>query len=310
MNSSKNCKNEATLKKIAATASIGTALALTLIKTYAAMVTDSLSIISSLVDSLSDILASAITYIAIRYSDKPLSKNHRYGYGKAESVSALIQAAFIAGSAAFILYEGFQRFVNPVQIKETTFGIVIMVICWIITLALILFQKYIIKRVRSQAINADSGHYTVDLLSNGSVILSLFVVKYFNMTWFDAAIALLIAGYLIYSAGVIAYEALEEITDKEIDEDLRQKIIEEITKIDGVKGCHDFRSRVSGSMLFIELHLEFDGNMTLFATHEISDKAENMIISLLPQAQVIIHQDPYGVKENRLDHRINGVCDL
>jgi ferrous-iron efflux pump FieF len=298
------------LKKIAAAASIGTAIALTLIKTYAAVVTDSLSVLSSLVDSLSDILASAITYIAVRYSDKPLSKNHRYGYGKAESVSALIQAAFIAGSAGFILYDGFQRFLNPIQINETTFGIVIMSVCWVITLALILFQKYIIKRVRSQAINADSGHYTVDLLSNGSVILSLFVVKYFHLTWFDAATALLIAGYLIYNAGVIAYEALEEITDKEINEDVREKIIANIMTIDGVKGCHDFRSRVSGSMYFIELHLEFDGNMTLFATHELSDKAEEMITTLLPQAQVIIHQDPYGVMENRLDHRIDGICNL
>lgn len=305
-----NNLNEAILKRVAATASIATAAVLTLIKTYAAIMTGSLSVLSSLIDSLSDILASLITYIAIHYSDKPLSKNHRYGYGKAESVSALIQAAFIAGSAGFILYDGIQRFINPPQIKETLFGTIIMLICWFITLALILFQKYIISRVRSQAINADSGHYTVDLLSNGSVILSLLVVKYFHWTWFDATIALLIAGYLIYNAGAIAYDAFEEITDKEIDDITRKNIIDAVMTIDGVKGCHDFRSRVSGSMFFIELHLEFDGNMTLFSTHELSDKAEEKITTLLPQAQVIIHQDPYGLKENRLDHRIDGICNL
>lgn len=305
-----NNLNEAILKRVAATASIATAAVLTLIKTYAAIMTGSLSVLSSLIDSLSDILASLITYIAIHYSDKPLSKNHRYGYGKAESVSALIQAAFIAGSAGFILYDGIQRFINPPQIKETLFGTIIMLICWFITLALILFQKYIISRVRSQAINADSGHYTVDLLSNGSVILSLLVVKYLHWTWFDATIALLIAGYLIYNAGAIAYDAFEEITDKEIDDITRKNIIDAVMTIDGVKGCHDFRSRVSGSMFFIELHLEFDGNMTLFSTHELSDKAEEKITTLLPQAQVIIHQDPYGLKENRLDHRIDGICNL
>lgn len=308
--SSENNINEAGLKKIAAVASISTALTLTLIKTYAAFVTGSLSVLSSLIDSLSDILASAVTYVAIHYSDKPLNEQHRYGYGKAEAVSALIQAAFIAGSACFILYDGFYRFFNPVIIEETMFGIVIMTLCWVITLALILFQKYIIRRVRSQAINADSGHYTVDLLSNGAVILSLFTVKYFNFIWFDAITAILIAVYLLYNAGVIAREALEEITDKEIDEKTRKKIIAEIMNIEGVKGCHDFRSRISGSIYFIELHLEFDGNLTLFASHELSDIAEARIIALLPKAQVIIHQDPYGIKENRLDHRINGTCNL
>ena len=205
MKSSENNINESGLKKIAAVASISTALTLTLIKTYAAFVTGSLSVLSSLIDSLSDILASAVTYVAIHYSDKPLNEEHRYGYGKAEAVSALIQAAFIAGSACFILYDGFYRFFNPVVIEETMFGIVIMTLCWVITLALILFQKYIIKRVRSQAINADSGHYTVDLLSNGAVILSLFAVKYFNFIWFDAITAILIAVYLLYNAGVIAW---------------------------------------------------------------------------------------------------------
>lgn len=304
MKSSTISTHENFLKKIAATASIGTAFVLTLIKTYAAFVTGSLSVLSSLIDSLSDILASAVTYVAVHYSGKPLSKNHRYGYGKAESLSALIQAAFIVGSAGFILYDGLYRFLNPVKIEETSFGIAIMILCWFITLALILFQKYIIKRVRSQAINADSGHYTVDLLSNGSVILSLFIVKYLNWEWFDIVTAILIAVYLIYNAGLIAYEAFEEITDKEIDEETRKKIITAVTSIDGVKGCHDFRSRISGSLYFIELHLEFDGNLTLSATHELSDKAEAKILKIIPQAQIIIHQDPYGLSENRLDHYI------
>ncbi|MBQ8481852.1 MAG: cation diffusion facilitator family transporter [Alphaproteobacteria bacterium] len=305
-----NKQDESFLKKFAAIASISTAFVLTLIKTYAAFMTGSLSVLSSLIDSLSDILASIITFVAVHYSDKPLTNKHRYGYGKAESVSALLQSAFIIGSAGFILYDGFYRFANPRQIEETMFGIIIMSICWIITLALILLQKYTIKRVHSQAINADSGHYTVDLLSNGSVIVSLFVVKYLHWMWFDVATAVLIALYLLYNAGVIAYEALEEITDKEINEADRQKIINAVTRLDGVLGCHDFRSRISGSTFFVELHLEFDGNKTLYETHKISDIAESEIVSLFPQAQVIIHQDPYGLKEKRLDHDIEKICKL
>ena len=209
------------------------------------------------------------------------------------------------GSAIFILYDGFYRFFYPIQVEQTVFGVVIMLICWFITLALIIFQKYIIKLVRSQAIKADSGHYTVDLLSNGSVILSLLVVKHFHCFWFDIATAIAIAIYLIYNAWSITKDALEEITDKEIDDETRQKIIKIVTDTPGVLGYHDLRSRVSGSLYFIELHLELDGNLTLFEAHQISDRTEERITAVFPHAQVIIHQDPYGLNEKRLDHNIN-----
>lgn len=298
-------EKEASLKKSASIVSIITACILTLIKIYAAFITGSLSVLSSMIDSLSDIFASLVTYVAVRYSGKPFNKNHRYGYGKAEAVSALFQAAFIAGSAIFILYDGFYRFFYPIQVEQTVFGVVIMLICWFITLALIIFQKYIIKLVRSQAIKADSGHYTVDLLSNGSVILSLLVVKHFHCFWFDIATAIAIAIYLIYNAWSITKDALEEITDKEIDDKTRQKIIKIVTDTPGVLGYHDLRSRVSGSLYFIELHLELDGNLTLFEAHQISDRTEERITAVFPHAQVIIHQDPYGLNEKRLDHNIN-----
>jgi len=300
-----NREKEDSLKKSASIVSIITACVLTLIKMYAAFITGSLSVLSSMIDSLSDIFASLVTYIAVRYSGRPFNKNHRFGYGKAEAVSALFQAAFIAGSAIFVLYDGFYRFFYPIQIEQTVFGVIIMLVCWFITLALIIFQKYIIKLVHSQAIKADSGHYTVDLLSNGSVILSLLAVKYLHWFWFDIATAIAIAVYLLYSAWNITKDALEEITDKEINDETRQKIIKTVNDTPGVLGCHDLRSRISGSLYFIELHLELDGNLTLFEAHQISDAAEQRITSIIPHAQVIIHQDPHGLNENRLDHSLN-----
>lgn len=308
MSSSNNKQSK--LKNAAAAASIATALTLTIIKAFAAFMTGSLSILSSMVDSMADILASAITFIAVHYSDKPLTQKHRYGYGKAESLSALIQAAFISGSAGFILYDGFYRFVHPVKIDDTALGIGVMAVSLVFTMVLILFQRRVLKEVNSQAIRADNGHYVVDLLSNTSVIISLLVIKYLHMMWIDIVVAAGIAIYLLCCAGKIAYEALEEITDKEIEDADKQKIIAAVSQIEGVRGWHDFRSRVSGNITFIEIHLEFDGNLTLFATHEISDSAESKINELMPQAQVIIHQDPYGLKEKRLDHDIDGICDL
>ncbi|MBR1904391.1 MAG: cation diffusion facilitator family transporter, partial [Alphaproteobacteria bacterium] len=169
--------SEATLKKAAATASVLTALMLCLIKAAAVIHTGSLSVLSSMIDSGADVISSLITLIAVRISDKPLSEHHRYGYGKIEAVSALLQAAFIVGSAGFILYDAVNRFINPVEVRQTTFGLIIMIICMLLTFGLIGFQKFVVRRTNSKAIEADSAHYTVDILSNLSVILSLLAVR-------------------------------------------------------------------------------------------------------------------------------------
>ncbi|MBP1531884.1 MAG: cation diffusion facilitator family transporter [Alphaproteobacteria bacterium] len=298
------------LKVLAATASIATAVALTLLKAFAAFMTGSLSILSSTIDSLADAVSSLMTLAAVNYADKPLTREHRFGYGKIETVSALVQAAFISGSAGFILFDGIYRFMNPTKLSETSVGIYIMLVSLVITTMLIALQKYVINRVRSQAIKADNAHYKVDLITNGGVLLSMLAVHYWHWDWCDIVAALLISAYLLYSAGLIAKEALDEITDKEAGEDIRQKIVQQVLNVDGVKGYHDLRTRLSGSSLFIEIHLEFDGTLTLYETHELSDIAEQKIADILPKAQTIIHQDPYGLHEKRLDHDIDGKCRL
>jgi len=301
-----NLEQNAKLKNLAAIASVTTAFLLLNVKALAVFLTGSLSVTSSMIDSLSDMVSSLITFIAVRYSDKPLTAQHRYGYGKAESVSALFQAAFIICSACFILYDAVYRFLHPVTIQETELGINIMLVCLLFTLLLIGLQKYVVYKTKSKAISADSLHYVVDLLSNGSVVLSLVVVKYFNMEWVDILVAVLIAVYLLYNATGLARSSLEELTDKELDESIKHDIIKTVLAVKGVRGYHDFRSRVSGSRIFVEIHLEIDGHLTLYKTHDIAEEAENNIISRYQHAQVIIHQDPYGIEEKHLDADIEG----
>ena len=305
-----NIKKINKLKTLAASASIGVSVTLSLIKGAAAIATGSLSVLSSMIDSLTDVLSSSISWVAVRFSNKPLTKHHRYGYGKAESLSALIQAAFIAGSGGFILYDGINRFINPTPIKQTTVGLWIMGISIVLTVALISFQAAVVKKTNSQAIEADSAHYTVDLLTNGAIIVSLLVVKYLGWQWFDSLTAVFISGYLLWNAAHIAIKALEEITDHEVDDDIKSKIIALVYEVPEIKGYHDFRTRVSGLRMFIEIHLELDGNLTLSESHDISDKVEAKILAEFPQAQIIVHQDPYGLHEKRLDHEISGHCDL
>lgn len=296
--------NNTRLKNLAAIASVSVSILLSLVKAAAVFYTGSLSVLSSMIDSLSDVLSSMITYVAVRISDKPLSEHHRYGYGKAEAVSALVQAAFIAGSAGFILYDGIDRFVHPVEVQQTALGMAIMLFSLLATFMLIAFQRYVVKCTNSKAIEADSAHYVVDILSNSSVIISLVVVRYFAWQWFDILTAVLIAIYLAFNAMQLAHNALSEITDAEVADDIKQRIINIVQNADGIKGYHDLRTRISGARMFIEIHLELDGNLTLLEAHTISDRAEQKIMTDYPNAQIIIHQDPVGITENRLDHQI------
>ena len=295
------------MKKLAVQASISTAVFLIVIKAFASFLTGSLAILSSMADSLADAVSSLITFIAVHYSNRPFNQSHRYGYGKLEALSALIQAAFIGGSAGFIAYDGIYRFIHPVTMDITFTGVLIMLISLLLTVSLVMFQNYVTKRVHSLAVTADSAHYKIDIFSYLGVILSLLIVKYTDWQWFDTVVALIIALYLLRNAWEIVTKALGEITDCEIDDVTKKNILNQIKNIKEIKGCHDFRTRLSGNLLFIELHLEMDGNLSLFEAHEITELAEQKIIELYPQAQIIIHQDPSGIEEKRLDHQIDGL---
>lgn len=298
------------LKRLAATLSVSLAVALCFLKIFGSIYTGSLAILSSLIDSLADVFASSLSFVAIKFSTRPASLEHRYGYGRAESISALAQAAFIAGSGLFVMYDGITRIINPAPLEQTDFGIVVMAISLIATLALIAFQKYVTKKTASPAIKADSAHYTVDVLTNLSIIISLLVVKFLGIDWFDILTAFVISAYLIFNAYKLAAEAVSALTDRELSQDIKQKVIDIVTNSEGIKGYHDFRSRDLGGVYFFEIHLELDGNLTLNLTHELTDNVEDAIKRQFPDAQVIIHQDPYGLRENRLDYTIEGSCKL
>ena len=298
------------LQSLASLASVGTAFLLCVLKAGAAIASGSLAVLSSMIDSLSDIIASLITFVAVRYSQRPLSETHRYGYGRAESVSALFQAAFIIGSACFIIYDAVERFFHKQSLENTSIGIFVMMICLIFTLLLLVLQKYVVKKTHSLAIKADSVHYFVDLLSNSAVIISLLVVHYLHWQWFDIITAVAIAFYLLLNAYSLAKLALNELTDVELDEKIKKDILQIALSVEGAKGVHDLRTRGAGLRMFVEMHIEFDGKKSLYEIHDLSELIENKIVQKYPMLQVIIHQDPYGIKEKRIDYEIKGSCKL
>ena len=292
------------LKKTATAASVALAVSLSLLKMFGALYTGSLAVLSSMIDSLADIFASSVTFIAVKISSQPADSNHRYGHGKAEAISALIQSAFVAGSGIFVMYDGISRFITPVKVEQTGIGIAIMLISLFGTLALIAFQKYVTRHTASQAIEADSAHYTVDVATNLSIIVTLVVVKFLGWSWFDTLTAFAVSAYLLYNAYKLARDAVGLLTDRELDDEIRLNIKKIVLGHDFAHGIHDLRTRDLGGEYMFEFHLELDGALSLYQAHDYTDEVETALLKAYPNAQIIIHEDPAGIDEDRLDRRI------
>ena len=279
-------------------ASVTVAGTLIVAKGAAWAITDSVAMLSALIDSLLDALASIINLFAVRHALQPADREHRFGHGKAESLAGLGQAAFITGSAVFLVFEALQRLARPVAVEHGGVGIAVSVYAIIATLGLVLYQSYVVRRTKSVAIAADSLHYKSDLALNASVIAALVLSGTFGFAYADPVFAIGIAAFVLFSAWQIFKRSYDELMDREFPQEVRQKIREIATAPAEVIDMHDLRTRSSGRDSFIQLHLELPSDISLMEAHRIADDVELRLRDAFPEAEVIIHQDPAGVEED------------
>jgi len=287
---------QAQLMRWATYASASIAMVLIVAKLIAWMMSDSITILATLIDSCLDAAASLITLFAVHHALQPADKEHRFGHGKAEALAGLGQAMFIAGSAMFLLLESINRLLHPKDLEVIDIGIIVMILSIILTAILIAFQNYVVKQTGSTAIKADSLHYKTDLLVNFAVIGALLLAMY-GWNGFDPVFAIVIAAYILHSAWEIGVDAVDELMDKEFSNEERAQIKTMVRGFDGVLGMHDLRTRKAGLTSFIQLHLELDGNLTLNQAHEVSEQVEAMLKEKWADAEVLIHEDPHGIDE-------------
>ena len=205
--------SNAALMRIASYASVITALALITAKLTAWYISDSMSILASLIDSSLDLLASLVNLLAIRHALQPADKEHRFGHGKAEPLAALGQSMFITGSAIMLLFQASGRLITPQPLTTgIELGIAVMLFSMLATIGLLFVQRFVIIKTNSSAIRADSLHYRSDLLINFSVIIALFL-SHFGLIWLDPLMAIFIAIYVLFSAWRILRDAVDLLMD-------------------------------------------------------------------------------------------------
>ncbi|EIX1534298.1 CDF family cation-efflux transporter FieF [Cronobacter sakazakii] len=278
----------------AALAATLVATLLLIIKIFAWWYTGSVSILAALVDSLVDIAASLTNLLVVRYSLQPADEEHTFGHGKAESLAALAQSMFISGSALFLFLTGIQHLITPEPMRAPLVGIVVTVAALITTLMLVTFQRWVVRKTRSQAVRADMLHYQSDVMMNGAILVAL-ALSWYGLHRADALFALGIGVWILYSALRMGYEAIQSLLDRALPDDERQAIVDIVAAWPGVRGAHDLRTRQSGPTRFIQLHLEMEDNLPLVQAHLIAEQVEQAILSRFPGSDVIIHQDPCSV---------------
>jgi len=294
-----NQKNTNLLVRSASIASLLVASTLIVLKYYGWVTTNSVSLLGSLADSLIDFLASVFVFVAISYSILPADAKHRFGYGKSEGLAAFVQSLLIGISGIYVCFEAIKRLLNPSQINQPSIAIWIILVSIVLTLTLVMYQKYVVKKSKSIAIESDRYHYLTDTYINLSVLFSIAITGWTRFVFIDALVGLLISGVILYTSVTLLKKSFKILLDQEIQSDDRDRIREIALDHPKVLGFHDLRTRDTGREYIIQFHLELDPNMSLLESHEITDEVTDNVLKLYPDSELIIHTDPLGIDEER-----------
>jgi ferrous-iron efflux pump FieF len=281
----------------AAFASVSMALFLFALKIYAAAETGSVALLGSLADTGFDVLASLLTLFSVRYAARPADDNHRFGHGKAEALSALIQVILVTVSAMLIGWRAVVRLGDSAPTSHPEYGIGVSLIAIVATLGLLAYQRHVVKKTGSVAIHADHVHYQSDLLLNVAVIIAIILDTMLNVRGADPIFGLGIAVWLLWGAYKAAQMALDQLLDREWPEEKRQRFLAVAMRHPELRGIHDMRTRSSGAHDFCQFHVWVDPDMTVMQAHRIMDEVEDALMHEFPGVEVLIHPDPEGHKD-------------
>lgn len=281
----------ARLMRQATQAALATALILVLAKAVAWWLSGSVSLLAGLTDSLLDGAASLLNLIAVHYALRPADEDHRYGHGKAEALAGLAQALFVGASAVLVALQAIERLQHPQPLGAQALGIAVMLLSLAMTIALLLFQRHVVKVTGSTAVRADSLHYRSDLLLNSSILLALILA---SLGWqrLDPLFGLGIAIYILWSAISIVREAVAVLMDQELAPELSERMHLLANSVPGVLGTHDLRTRISGTHWFVQLQVALPADLSLEQSHALCQQVAAAIRSEFPRAQVQAYATP------------------
>lgn len=279
--------------RLASYASVGMALSLLLGKTAAWWISDSLAMLSSLTDSLFDVVTSLINMVALRYALKPADDDHRFGHTSIEDIAGLAQFAFISAGMLLIILQSVERLFNPHPMQHEFFGMVISGVAMGFTTALVVFQTIVARRTGSLIIASDRMHYVGDIAFNLGVLAALVLSARFGLSWADPVIAIGIALIILWMTRSIGVRAFHNLMDREMPAEQKAQLYAAIESMPEIRSVHQLKTRMSGTKPFMQMHVDLDAGLSFEQAHAITDALEKKLLDLFPGAEIIIHPDLY-----------------
>lgn len=277
--------------------SVSMAALLVTLKAGAWAASGSVAVLASMADSGLDLIASLVTFFAVRYAAAPPDAEHRFGHGKAEAFASLVQAGLVFASAALIGQEAIRHLYTPHTLVQEGWAIAVMVLSTILTVMLLTAQTYVLRKTQSVAISGDRAHYATDLASNLIALLGIGASSLLGMNNLDALAALGVTLLLLWGAVSVFREAANQLMDRELPEDQRQQIIALMTQDPMISDVHQLRTRSSGPYVHIQMHVDLDPDLSLEEAHRLMVAAENRLLAAFPAADIILHPGPHGRAE-------------
>lgn len=256
--------------------------------------TGSVGILASLVHSGLDIFGALASFIAVRFAARQPNSDYRFGFGKAESFSAVFQVCLIVMAAAHLLQEVFGHFGHSHAVTQSGPAIMVLILFIALTIWLIIAQSWAIRATGSIAVRGDRAHYVADLLANIFVIIGIAVASYTPFAWADSLVGGLMALWLLFTAFQIARLAWGQLMDRELNPDERRTIKRLAMADTQVRAVSELRSRAAGPHLHIQMRLDLDETLTLSQTHDLILATEKRIMDAFPAADVLIYPHPAG----------------
>ncbi|MDY6923569.1 MAG: cation diffusion facilitator family transporter [Pseudomonadota bacterium] len=274
--------------------SVGVAVGLIALKAFALGASGSVAILASLTDSALDLAASLATFFAVRWAAAPPDAEHRHGHGKGEAMAALVQSGLIFASAIFIGWEAVQRIFDPRPVSSGYWAVLVMLISIAVTGWLVWMQDRAIKRSGSMAVKADQAHYAADMAAGVVVLIGVASGAFLSAPGLDAAAGLIVAVWLFWGALGLLREAADHLLDRAVPDTDRIAITTAVLADPRISGVHQLRSRMVGSVMSIQMHVDLEPSLTLEQAHAIVVGAEQRLLEAFPRADILIHPDPRG----------------
>lgn len=285
------------IARIVTRLSVGVAVILIALKAFALGASGSVSVLASLADSALDLVASLVTFVAVRWAAAPGGEQHRYGRGKGEALAALVQAGLVFASASFIGWEAVLRIFDPRPVTAGSWAVSVILISTVLTLGLVWMQSRALRQSRSMAIAADRAHYTADLAANAVVLIGVISGAFLAAPGLDAAAGLVVSVWLFWGGLGLLRGAADHLLDRAVPDRDRITVTTAVLSDPRIHGVHQLRTRMAGPVMMIQMHVDMDPAMTLEAAHAIIVEAENRLLVAFPTADILIHPDPHGRAE-------------